>query len=99
MFYWLQNYDMTLYSSCLNVYDTESAFSNYLASFTSDIGRKRNADHTSSIDISVTGLHPASKTASQPISRVISVVTFELFFGYDIHSNPPALTALIAIGA
>src|SRR5215467_7577097 len=49
--------------------------------FTSLVGRKRSADQVSSMAIWVTGRMPAAMRASQPMSRVISVFMFELFFG------------------
>ncbi len=67
--------------------------------FTSLAGRKRSADHVSSMAICVTGRMPALITPSQPMSRVMSVLTFELFFGYENHSNPPGFKACFAVGS
>src|SRR6266849_6763197 len=50
------------------------------------------------MDICVTGLQSLSGKISQSTSRLRSVGTFELCFGYETQSNPPGFTSLIAIG-
>lgn len=47
----------------------------------SSFGRKRSADQVSSIETWVTACQPAFLADSQPVSRLMSVFTPELFFG------------------
>lgn len=65
---------------------------------TSAFGLNRSADHTSSMDICVTGLHSLSGKIFQSMSRLISVGIFELCFGYETQSNPPDFTRWMAMG-
>jgi len=50
-------------------------------------GRKRNADQTSSIATMDTARHPTLLIASRITSRLRSPLTFDVFFGYEIHTK------------
>src|SRR6266852_365082 len=54
---------------------------------TSPAGRKRNADQTSSIATMDTARHPTLLIASRITSRLRSPLTFDVFFGYEIHTK------------
>ena len=53
----------------------------YFRDFTSSVGRKRNADQTSSMAICETGRHPVASMAAHTSSRLRSLSMPEVFFG------------------